>query len=159
MFDGPELEIKIKPHGNSKQDRPFFRTSATTKERLKKVTSENPPKQAIDILTKEQGGELEAHEAASLPCDWRQVKYARQHQQVKDTNLLYTIMLECKLAQGTSQIFVQDVKAAPQPVCILSSEWQLDDMVRFLTNNHRFGILTADTTYKATTLETFMSPR
>ena len=87
------------------------------------------------------------------------MKYARQHQQVKDTNLLYTIMLECKLAQGTSQIFVQDVKAAPQPVCILSSEWQLDDMVRFLTNNHRFGILTADTTYKATTLETFMSPR
>ena len=159
MFDGPELEIKIKSHGNSEQDRSFFRTSATTKECLKKVTSENPPKQAIDVLTKEQGGELEAHEAASLPCDWRQVKYARQHQQVKDTNLLYTIMLECKLAQGTSQIFVQDVKAAPQPVCILSSEWQLDDMVRFLTNNHRFGILTADTTYKATTLETFMSPR
>jgi len=159
MFDGPELEIKIKSHGNSEQDRSFFQTSATTKECLKKVTSENPPKQAIDVLTKEQGGELEAHEAPSLPCDWRQVKYARQHQQVKDTNLLYTIMLECKLAQGTSQIFVQDVKAAPQPVCILSSEWQLDDMVRFLTNNHRFGILTADTTYKATTLETFMSPR
>ena len=62
MFDGPELEIKIKPHGNSKQDRPFFRTSATTKEHLKKVASENPPKQAIDILTKEQGGELEPME-------------------------------------------------------------------------------------------------
>ena len=32
-------------------------------------------------------------------------------------------------------------------MCILPSEWQLDDMVRFLTNNHRFGVLTADTTY------------
>ena len=147
MFDGPELEIKIKPHGNSKQDRPFFRTSATTKERLKKVASENPPKQAIDILTKEQGGELEAHGAANLPRDRRQVKYACQRQQVKGTNPLYSIMLECKLAQGTLQIFVQDVKAAPQPMCILSFEWQLDDIGRFLTNNHRFGILTADTTY------------
>ena len=114
---------------------------------MKKVASEHPPKQAIDILTKEQGGELKAHGAASLPRDRRQVKYARQHQQVKDTNPLYSIMLECKLAQGTSQIFVQDVKAAPQPMCILSSEWQLDDMVRFLTKNHHFGVLTADTTY------------
>ena len=30
--------------------------------------------------------------------------------------------------------------------CVLSSEWQLD-MVRFLTNNHHFGVLTIDTTY------------
>ena len=30
------------------------------------MASENPPKQAIDILTKEQGGELKAHGAASL---------------------------------------------------------------------------------------------
>ena len=66
MFDGPELEIKIKPHGDSKQDTPFFRTSATTKECMKKVASEHPPKQAIDILTKGQGGELKAHGAASL---------------------------------------------------------------------------------------------
>ena len=47
----------------------------------------------------------------------------------------------------SSQVFVQDVKAAPNPMCVLSSEWQLDDMVRFLTNNNQFGILTADTTY------------
>ena len=140
MFDGPELEIKIKPHGNSKQDRPFFRTSATTKEHLKKVASENPPKQAIDILTKEQGGELEAHGAANLP---------------KDTNPLYSIMLECKLAEGMSQIFVQDVKAAPQPMCILSSEWQLDDMVRFLT----ITALVYSQLTPLTTLEIFMSPR
>ncbi len=58
-------------------------------------------------------------------------------------------MLECKLAQGSSQIFVQDVKAAPHPMCVLSSEWgaALDGMVHFLMGNHRFGILTADTTY------------
>ena len=29
----------------------------------------------------------------------------------------------------------------------LSTEWQLDDTVHFLTNNHNFGILTVDTTY------------
>ena len=56
-------------------------------------------------------------------------------------------MLECKLAQGSSGIFVQDVKAALHPMCVLLTEWQLDDMVRFLTGNHRFGVLTAETTY------------
>ena len=30
-FDGPEVEIKIKPHGNSKLASPFFRTSESAK--------------------------------------------------------------------------------------------------------------------------------
>ena len=51
------------------------------------------------------------------------------------------------MAQGSSQVFVQDVKAAPNPMCVLLSEWQLEDMVCFLTNNNQFGILTANTTY------------
>ena len=118
------------------------------------MASENPPKQSIDVLTKEQGGGLKAHGAASLPRDRQQVKYARQRQQVKDTNPLYSIMLGCKLAQGTSNVFGQDVKAAPQPMCILSSEWQLDDMVRFLT----ITALVYSQLTPPTTLETFMSP-
>ena len=56
IFNGPECEIKIKPHGNSKQDRPFFRTSSTTKEHIKKVASKHTPKEAMVILIREQGG-------------------------------------------------------------------------------------------------------
>ena len=72
---------------------------------------------------------------------------ARAKTKSKDPNPLYSVMLECKISQGRSDLFVQDVKAAPQPMCVLSTEWQLDDMVRFLTSNHDFGILTVDTTY------------
>ena len=57
-------------------------------------------------------------------------------------------MLECKLAQGSADTFVQDVKAAPFPMCVMCFDWQLNDMVRFLTCNHHFGVLTVDTTYK-----------
>jgi hypothetical protein len=49
--------------------------------------------------------------------------------------------------QGRHGAFVRDVKAAPSPQGILFFDWQLNDMVRFLTNNQRFGILTADTTF------------
>ena len=66
---------------------------------------------------------------------------------VEDPNPLYSIMLECKLVQGKAEVFVQDVKAAPQPMCVLSFNWQLNDMERFLTNNQQFGVLTVDTTY------------
>ena len=39
------------------------------------------------------------------------------------------------------------MKAAPSPQCVLFFDWQLYDMVRFLTNNKHFGILTADTMF------------
>ena len=39
IFNGPVCDIKIKPHVNSKQDRPFFRTSSTTRERIMEVAS------------------------------------------------------------------------------------------------------------------------
>ena len=56
-------------------------------------------------------------------------------------------MLECKLAQGKQDVFVQDVKEAPEPLSVLFYNWQAKDLVRFCTHNHSFSILTIDTTY------------
>lgn len=83
-----------------------------------------------------------------LPRDCRQVSYARQKQHTGHCDPLYSIMLECKLAQGSSNVFVQDVKAAPFPMSVMGFDWQMNDMVRFLTSNHHFGVLTVDTTFK-----------
>ena len=49
--------------------------------------------------------------------------------------------------EGTSDAFVRDVKAAPNPQCVLFFDWQLNDLVRFLTDSRQFSVLTADTTY------------
>ena len=57
-------------------------------------------------------------------------------------------MLECKLAQGTASVSVQDIKAAPYPMSVSHFEWRIQDMVRFLTCNHRLSVLMMDTTYK-----------
>ena len=83
-----------------------------------------------------------------MPRNRPQVSYARKRQNSAHPDPLYSIMLECKLSQGTSNEFVQDVKAAPFPMCVMCFEWQMNDMVRFLTNNHQFGVLTVDTTFK-----------
>ena len=45
------------------------------------------------------------------------------------------------------ELFVQDVKAAPEPQSVLFYRWQVDDLVRFCTNNSNFSVLTVDTTF------------
>lgn len=52
-----------------------------------------------------------------------------------------------KLSEGKSDAFVRDVKAAPEPQCILFTDWQLADLVRFATKPSEFCVFTADTTY------------
>lgn len=148
LFEGAEVDIKIKPHGNSKGDQSFFRTATSTKKRIQQLASSNTPKAVVSELTKERGGEIEARGIALLPRNCRQVSSARQKQITTTCDPLYSIMLECKLAQGTCNVFVQDVKAAPYPMSVSCFEWQMQDMVRFLTCTHHFSVMTMDTTYK-----------
>jgi len=56
MFEGPEVEVKVKPHGNSKQSTPYFRTSESAHEAIKKVAASPTSKSAVDQLTWEFGG-------------------------------------------------------------------------------------------------------
>ena len=56
-------------------------------------------------------------------------------------------MLQCKLTDGTAHAFVRDIKAAPDPQYIMAFDWQVNDMARFLTNERKFSVFTADTTY------------
>ena len=128
-------------------DRSFFPTATSTKKRIQQLASSSTPKEVLSQVTREKGGEIESRGIALLPRDCRQVSYARM-KPAKDCDPLYSVMLECKLAQGTASIFVQDVKAAPHPMSVSCFGWQLQDMVRFLTSNHRFSVLTVDTTYK-----------
>ena len=74
---------------------------------------------------------MRARGAAFLPRDRQQVaNFRRSVSRTKDDDVLYSIMMECKLAQGKNDLFVQDVKAAPEPQCILFADWQLQDLCR-----------------------------
>ena len=70
MFDGPQVEIKIKPHGNSKGSTPFFSTSKKTKDGIKTLSK---GAKLVTKITKEQGGEVEARGSAILPRNRQQV--------------------------------------------------------------------------------------
>jgi hypothetical protein len=82
-----------------------------------------------------------------LPGNRQQISDFRRGHSSQDKNVLYSVMLECKLTQGRDDALVRDVKAAPSPQAVLFFDYELRDMERFLTNNHQFGILTVDTTF------------
>jgi hypothetical protein len=113
----------------------------------KAVAQANRPKSALQIACQQQGGEVAARGLNVLPRNVNQMKNFRRSGIKKDKNVLYSVMLQCKLAEGKSDAFVRDVKAAPQPQCVLFTDYQISDLVRFTTNAHIFSIFTADTTY------------
>ena len=146
-FDGPQIEIKIKPHGNSKSSHPYFRTAASAKAQHKAIASSHTPKSAVQVAVRQQGGELDARGLNKLPRNIDQMKNYRRSEAKKESDVLYSVMLQCKLSEGKSDAFVRDVKAAPEPQCILFTDWQLADLVRFATKPSEFCVFTADTTY------------
>ena len=147
-FDGPEVEIKIKPHGNSKSASPFFCTSESARKLYKELASTNMPKETVYRATLMQGGEIEAKGISSLPRNHKQIANYRRVEKKRNDNVLYSVMLDCKIAQGTQDAFVQDVKGASEPQCVLFFDWKMTDMERFVTNTtDHHGVLTIDPTY------------
>ena len=148
FFIGPVVEIKFKPHGNTRSNKPFFRTAESTKRHLRELTSKHTPSEVVNLATAEEGGEIYARGASCLPRDRMQIKnFKRCQNSTTEENVLYSVMLECKLAQGKSEAFVRDVKAAPEPMAVVFYDWQLNDLERCCTNNHSFSVLGVDTTF------------
>ncbi len=146
-FQGPIIPVLVKPHGNSICNKPFFRTTETAKEECRQLATKHSPSEVVSIMTGERGGEVHLQGAGSVARDQMQIKNFRRTSTSRSDNALHAVMLECKLAQGKTDAFVRDVKAAPEPMSVCYADWQLRDLERFCTNSAEFTILTADTTY------------
>ncbi len=90
LFDGPQVEEKPRPHGNSKFSHPYFHTSETAKAHHKDIAEHNTPKAVMQIATDEQGGELEAKGLNKLPRNLQQLKNYRRCEQ-KNMGMCYTV--------------------------------------------------------------------
>ena len=89
LFDGPEVDIKIKPRGNSKGNPSFFHTATSTNKCIQQLASSSTPRAVVLQLTRERGGEIDARGTALLPRDCHQLSYARQKKML--TTLIHHI--------------------------------------------------------------------
>ncbi len=159
-FDGvPDHDVLIRPHGNSKGNRPYRRTKESTKELLKtELEYKCSPKEALDKVFSTKGGMIAAESAGDLPRGRTQVyniKRKMQEQQIRGStsmgqsgtkDMLYIVMEQCKNAEK-NEIFVQDVSCAPEPMAVLCTEQQLNDIERFCCDPFNFCILGIDPTF------------
>ena len=70
-FDGPPIDVQIKPHGNSRGSTPFFCTAQSARKRNREIAAVSTPTEAIQLATNESGGELEATGLQKLPRNFK----------------------------------------------------------------------------------------
>ena len=149
LFSQGEHKLKIAPHGNSCYGQPYVRTMPSVMSKLKKEALEKTPKRALQFVSCEAGGIMEARSAGALPRSRQQVKDARRKVTNKqDFDPLYAVMHMCKEGEGTrGDAFVRMVNAAPFPMMLIAFDYSLDDLVRFCTPPQNFSILGVDPTF------------
>lgn len=150
-FNEEAHPILPRPHGNSKGKQPYTRTQRSTVGKIKRCSSSSV-KDILTSVTDDVGGLVHARSVGSLPKGREQVSYYRHQGQSssckksKSEDVLYSVMLQCK-SNKASDSFVRTVVAAPEPMAVLCTDQQLDDMVRFLTNPAEFSIMGVDPTF------------
>ena len=148
VFNGPPHPIIQKPHGNSKEAKPFIRTSPSTLQKLKECSKTSTVKRTIYAITKEKGGIVDAKAVGDLPRDRKQVYNIQNRDNPQSSDALLSVMAMCKESFGKeSEQFVRIVTSAPEPMCILCTDSQLFDVERFCTGSGNFCPLTIDPTF------------
>ena len=148
IFYGSPHPIISKPHGNSKQQRPFVRTAPSTLQKLKVCSTTTTAKRAIFSVTEEKGGVVNSKAVGDLPRNRKQVYNAKCRETPKKSDALLSVMAMCKESYGKdSDPFVRIVTSAPEPMCVLCTNSHLLDIEQFCTGNCDFCPLTIDPTF------------
>ena len=120
---------------------------------MKSKSQHAKPKATVNSVYSEKGGMLNARSLGELPRNCEQVAHMRRGAVAsslcsnKSThNPLFMVMEQSKLQDGGNS-FVRTVTACPEPMCLLATNQQLDDLVRFCTNPDQFCVLSIDPTF------------
>ena len=117
---------------------------------LKQSSGNATPKQALADSLQKCGGLLGTRSVGCLPKSCSQVRYrmSKSKQKSSASDSLFNVMLQCKSTEPNSDTtFVQTVVAAPEPMAVLATNHQLDDMVCFLTDPNQHTVMGIDSTF------------
>ena len=146
-FKGEEHQIDHPPHKNSKSSTPYKRTHPSTLQRIKEVARDHKPLSTFELVEAEM--ELKDHSGTGkLPRSKRQVSdVCKKLFSTGDTDDLAVMMERCKCTETGQNPFVRAVQAAPQPLCVLSTDLQLKQVQLCCTDPECFSILSVDPTF------------
>ena len=160
--DGIEHPIVRSQHGNSKtpSTKPYVRTWSSTMEALKSESNKLNPREAVHKVVKNDlGGLASCSSVGQMPRNRQQVKDLTRNQSVagckkslsenyEQDDPWYRILGESKKqACNRKTPFIRDVRVAPEPLCILATDRQLNDLRRFCCNPIEYRPFTVDPTF------------
>ena len=154
QFTGTEHKIILKAHGGSKTaDKPYIRTQKSTLASLKEAVSSNQPRIALDKVAEELGGMSNGSSSGSWPKDIKQAYNLKSRIDCKRQNVAVTsdpymaLVMQCKEdAKDEKSAYIRQVTCAPEPIVILATEEQMNDIVKFCTNTVH-GVFAVDPTF------------
>lgn len=124
-------------------------------EQIRHNVQSKGPKETLAIVSAAAGGITGASHPGELPRDEKQVSNMRQSLKAAKrmsalpgdpADELFILMQQAKLGDSRG-LFLRELKAAPEPAIIVARDYQLQDMVRFCTQENNFSILTVDPTF------------
>jgi len=118
MFVTPPCETKV-TWQFILQSTPIFRTADSAKQKQLKMLLLASQLRPCTKPLRNVGKNYKLQECRNCPKSLADENYHRTGHS-KDQNILYSVMLQCKLTDGTSDAFVCDLKAAPDPQCIMA---------------------------------------
>lgn len=159
---GNEHPIQPRHHKNAKKSQPYVRTWASTKLLIKDASKEMKPREVIyKTVADDLGGVSKCVSLGQLPRNRQQVKDFVRHipasQGLEKKNLSgrssdddpwYRLLGESKKqAASRKTAFIRDVRVAPEPLCVMTTDRQINDMKRFCCSPIEFRPFTVDPTF------------
>ena len=152
--DGNEIPVVLLPHGNAKRvSSSYRRTQKSTLSKMKKTAGK--PKDVISKVFDEAGGMLGASSSSEIPRNRRQI-YNIQHSSLSHGSIgtsgkpdpIFELLQQCKmdLTPGGRK-FIRSVNFETSPSCVIATDAQLQNVVRFCTNQGPHCILGIDPTF------------
>ncbi len=162
---GKEHPIERSRHGNSKRSQTeYVRTWESTKDFLEKALQGKPPRDAVShVVSKDLGGISSCVGVGQLPRSRQQssdLKRNRNYGVNEEPNSKnisgkrrvddpwYLLFNEAKKqSKDKKSAFVRDVRVANEPLCVLATDRQLNDLKRFCCNETEFRPFSVDPTF------------
>lgn len=156
-FTCEEHPIVKSSHGNSKGKSPYKRTMPSTLGHMKDLCKTTAPVEILEAIDDEVGDIIGQSSSSSHLHNLTQVYSAQRKLKLEGNPVtsksnvaqLADTMEMCESGHDAgNEKFVRCVQAAPEPMCILASDRQLDEMVRNFTDESQFFCLGVDPTFK-----------
>ena len=153
LFAGEEHPITIAAHGSSTSSKPYRRSTESLREKIRKKLHEGKSSCSVyDEIVEEQGGVLNVKALGKIPRSRQEIADVKRHvrsqsRPKKVPDEMFELVEQCKDESSSKDPFLRRVVLAPEPMCVLALDRQLQDMKLFLTESGNAVIMGVDSTF------------